>query len=80
MVHHVPVAQHEEARRERQSRREARYPHRLKVAVGEAAFAAVERAADEAGLSVSAVVRELIDDGLPRFRERQRSKRRRGTT
>ncbi len=73
------MAQDDKARRNRPRRRETRYPCRLVVSVGEAESEAIGRAADEAGMSVAAVVRELIDDALPRFRERQRSKRRRGT-
>ncbi|MYE58552.1 MAG: hypothetical protein F4X35_03050 [Alphaproteobacteria bacterium] len=73
------MTEDEGGRRKRPVRRETRYPRRLVASVSEDTAAAIERAADEAGVAVAAVVRECIEHGLPRFRERHRGRRRRRT-
>lgn len=79
MAHDRLMADDEGDRRKRPVRRETRYPRQLKVSVSEDTAAAIERAADEAELSVAEVVRACVDDALPRIRERHRARRRRGT-
>ena len=50
---------------ERRYRREARYSRQLRVTVQPATAAALEKEADAAGVSVSAVIRDALARGLP---------------
>ena len=62
---------------ERRYRREARYSSQLRVTVQPATAAALEKEADAAGVSVSAVIRDAVARGLPLVKDARRKQRRR---
>ena len=59
---------------ERRYRREARYSRQLRVTVQPATAEALEKEADAAGLSVSAVIRDALTRGLPLARAARRKR------
>jgi len=61
---------------ERRYRRRVEYPAQLRATVRPATVAALEREADASDQSVSAVVRDAIDRGLPLVRDARRSRER----